>query len=78
MARNPNNPLLKGVKVNMKIYKTLLLQPKGKILTTYFNADKTLKKKYKKWLYEIIAVCYTNNVKVITPFNAQPYFEVFK
>ena len=71
-------PLLKGIKVNMKIYKTLLLQPKEKILSTYFNADKTLKKQYKKWLYEIIAVCYTNNVKVITPSNAQPYYEVFK
>ncbi len=69
---------IKGVKVNMKLYKTLLKQPKEKILSTYFNADKTLKKVYKKWLYELIAVCYTNNVKVITPSNAQPYYEVFK
>jgi hypothetical protein len=76
--RYPNRPLIKGVKVNMKLYKTLLKQPKEKILSIYFNADKTLKKQYKKWLYEIIAVCYTNNVKVVTPSNAQPYYEVFK
>ncbi len=76
--RYPNRPLIKGVKVNIKLYKTLLKQPKEKILATYFNADKTLKKVYKKWLYELIAVCYTNNVKVITPSNAQPYYEVFK
>lgn len=62
----------------MKIYKMLLRHPKEKILSMYFNADKTLMKQYKKWLYEIIAVCYTNNVKVITPSNAQPYYQVFK
>jgi len=71
-------PLLKGIKVNLSIYKALLKQPKEKILSMYFNSDKTLKKQYKKWLYEIIAVCYTNNVKVITPSNAQPYYQVFK
>jgi hypothetical protein len=76
--RYPNRPLIKGVKVNMKIYKMLLRHPKEKILSMYFNADKTLMKQYKKWLYEIIAVCYTNNVKVITPSNAQPYYQVFK
>ncbi len=69
---------IKGIKVNMRRYKTMLKQPKEKTLATYFNADKTLKKQYKKWLYELIAVCYTNNVKVVTPSNAQPYYEVFK
>ncbi len=78
MERYSETPLLKGNRVNMKIYKILLLKSKEKILSTYFNTDKTLKKQYKKWLYEIIAVCYTNNVKVVTTANAQPYFEAFK
>lgn len=78
LERYPNRPLIKGIKVNMKIYKKLLILPIEKILITYFNRDKTLKKKYQKCLYEIIAVCYTNNVKVITPSNAQPYYQIFK
>ncbi len=69
---------IKGVKVNMKRYNILLKTPKEKILSIYFDKDKNLKKQYEKILHEIIAVCYTNNVKVITPINGTPYYEVFK
>jgi hypothetical protein len=69
---------IKGNRINMKRYKLFLKQPIEKILTNYFNVDKTLKSQYKKWLYEIIAVCYNKNVKVVTPNNALPYYEVFK
>jgi hypothetical protein len=69
---------IKGVKVNLRRYKTILKQRKEKILVKYFDNNRKLKPEYVKWLYEIIAVCYTNNIKVITPSNAKPYYEVFK
>ena len=69
---------IKGVKVNMKRYRLMKKRPVSKILNKYFDNDSRLKPKYHQWLYEIIAVCYDNNVKVITPSNGPAYFEIFK
>ena len=69
---------LSGVRVNLKLYKTLNELPLNKLIATYFNDDKTLKKKYSKLLYELIAACYMKNVKVITPSKGDPYYEIFK
>jgi hypothetical protein len=70
--------LIKGNKVNMNRFELLKKQSIKSILKLYFNKEKKIKKKYKKWLYEIIAVCYINNVKVITPKNGLAYYEEFK
>jgi hypothetical protein len=79
LERYPNmkHPI-KGIKVNIKRYGILKKMPVAKILSTYFNKDKKLRAKYKKLLYEIIAVCYTNNVKVVTRSDGVAYYEVFK
>jgi hypothetical protein len=69
---------IKGIKVNMKSYDILKRMPIDKLLATYFNENRQLKNQYNKCLYEIIAVCYTNNVKVITPEIGPAYYEVFK
>ena len=78
-ARFPPSPhSLQGVRVDVKRYKILNKLPLNILLATYFNKDKRLKKIYEKLLYEIIAACYTKNVKVITPTQGSAYYEIFK
>ncbi len=78
-ARYPGEKYsIQGVAVDMGIYNTLIKKPISEILNKYFKEDRTLKKKYKKYLYELIAVCYTNNVKLVTPEKETPYYEVFR
>jgi hypothetical protein len=72
------NYYIQGIKVNMNCYREFKKLSINKILHTYFDKNKELKKKYNKFLYELIAVCYTNNIKVITLKNRRPYYEVFK
>lgn len=68
-----------GVKINMNRYKVLNEMPLQYLLNKYFNKETMLlKKQYKIMLYEIIAACYTKNVKVITPTNGVAYYEIFK
>jgi hypothetical protein len=69
---------IQGIKINMKRYNILKKLPLTKILSTYFDTNKIIKKRYVKWLHEIIAVSYENNVKVITPSGGEPYYELFK
>ena len=69
---------IRGIRVDLRRYKILNKLPLTTLLASYFNKDKTLKNKYTKWIYELIAVCYRKNVKVITPSNGMPYYEVFK
>ncbi len=69
---------IRGIKINMKSYNSLKKVPIKKLLETYFDRNKQFKEKYNKSLYEIIAVCYTNNIKVITPEKGTTYYEVFK
>ena len=77
--RNPENKHpIKGIKVNMEIYNRLKSIPIKKLLRTYFNANGSFKSKYKTSLYEIIAVCYTNNIKVVTPKKDVAYYKLFK
>ncbi|MGG9961841.1 hypothetical protein [Ferruginibacter sp. SUN106] len=78
LERFPQSHPIKGMKVNMKRYDVLKKITTEKLLSTYFNKDKTLKDKYAGWLHEIIAVCYTNNIKVITPSSGYAYYELFK
>ena len=67
-----------GFKINMDIYNSFNNIPINKILSKYFNKEKELKKKYYKYLHELIAVCYTNNIKVITLPNKKPFYEIFE
>ena len=69
---------IRGIRIDLKRYKTLNKLSLDKLIATYFNDDKTLKKKYSKLLYELIAACYMKNVKVITPSKGDPYYEIFK
>lgn len=71
-------PLLQGIKVNMKIFKKIAKLETEKIIEKYFNDDKTYKKKFCRELYEVVAVCYTRQVQVITPKNSCAYFLTFE
>lgn len=69
---------IEGKKVDMKKYNLLKKLSIKKILSTYFDSKKNLKKQYRKNLNELIAVCYTNNVKIITSENGNAEYEVYK
>ena len=69
---------VEGRMVDMKKYNLLKKFSIKKILNTYFDTRKNLKKQFKKNLKELIAVCYINNVKVITSENGKAAYEVFK
>ncbi len=69
---------IEGKKVNMKKYNLLKGFSIEKILSTYFDSNKRLKDQYKKKLNELIAICYMNNVKVITHENGSVEYEVYK
>ena len=75
---HPPKYLVKGVKVNMKYYKSLLKQPIGTLLNKYFDKKKRLKPGYKNLLYDLIAVCFTRNVKVITYPDGNAVYEIFR
>ena len=64
-GRKRNN-YIRGVKVNMHYYNEMSKLSVPKILSKYFDANKRIKKQYMKVLYELIAVGYNKNVKVIT------------
>jgi hypothetical protein len=70
--------LIKGVRVNMKRYNGLLKQPIDALLSKYFDKKKRLRSKYKTLLYDLIAVCFTNNIKVITYPNGNAVYEIFR
>jgi hypothetical protein len=69
---------VKGAKVNMRKYYEFMKQPITEILLKYFDKNSKLKKQYIKFLYELIAVCYTNNIKVISFGESDAVFKVFK
>lgn len=75
---HPPKHLIKGVKVNMRRYKVLLKQPIKSLLSKYFDKKKRLKPKYKYLLYDLIAVCFTNNIKVITNPDGNVMYEIFR
>lgn len=71
--------LIKGIKVEPRKYKPLAKISFAKVLKKYFNENCRLKKKYQYLIYELIAVCYINNMKVTIPKNGSlPFYEVFK
>lgn len=69
---------IEGRKVNMKKFNLLKKIPIEKILNTYFDRNRNLKKQFKKELNELIAVCYVNNVKIITSEKGSSEYQVFK
>jgi hypothetical protein len=69
---------IKGSKVNMVRYGELIRQGIPKILSTYFDNNKKLKTEYKDLLYELIAICYVNNIKVVTYANGDAMYEIFE
>ncbi|HLA57238.1 MAG TPA: hypothetical protein VK622_00680, partial [Puia sp.] len=75
---HPPKYLVKGVKVNMGRYKVLLKQPIRSLLSTYFDKKKRLKPKYKNILYDLIAVCFTHNIKVTTYSDGNAVYEIFR
>lgn len=75
---HPPKYLVKGVKVNMECHKSLLKHPIGTLLNKYFDKKKRLKPEYKNLLYDLIAVCFTHNVKVITYPDGNAVYEIFK
>lgn len=74
---NKKHPI-KGVKVDMDAFNRLKAISVKKLLRTYFNRDRSFKSKYKSILYEIIAICYSNNIQVVTPTAGLPYYVTFK
>ncbi len=76
--RYPDKFQIKGIKVNMRMYRKLSSLPIDEILATYFNEDKTFKKQYCNRLHEVIAVCYTKQVQVITPNEGCAYYVEFE
>jgi|GEM_PF-2601345 hypothetical protein len=69
---------IKGSKVRMIRYGKLVRQGIPKILSTYFDNNKKLKAEYKDLLYELIAVCYIKNIKIVTYANGDAMYEIFK
>ncbi|HMG82254.1 MAG TPA: hypothetical protein VK559_04405 [Ferruginibacter sp.] len=69
---------VKGIKINMEVYNKLHKQPVGQILHTYFDSHGNFKKEYSSILYELVAVCYVNNIKVITYSNGDATYTIFK
>lgn len=69
---------LEEKKVNMDRYGQLIKIPIKKLLSTFFDSNQNYKKKYCAYLNEIIAVCYTNNIKVITDEGGCTKYQIFK
>ena len=69
---------IEGVKVNMKCFKNLNKLSTKRIIKKYFDKQGALRSEYDNILYELIAVCYTRQVKVITLEGKRPYYEVFR
>lgn len=74
----PRKHHFSGIKVDLSYYSKLSKQSIHFILSEYFDSQKMLKTKYKNKLYEIIAVCFKHNIKVITTSGGAAFYEIFK
>ena len=76
-TRKDSSPI-RGIKVDSKKFYFLRKISIKKILTEYFDSRHQLKVIGKKYLTELIAICYLNNIKVITPKECKPYYFIFR
>lgn len=69
---------IEGKKINMRRYSKLKKMPINKLLKNYFDINRQLFSKHKNVLNELIAVCYENNIKVITTNTGTATYYLFE
>lgn len=73
---NCETALIVGQSIDAKVFSKIEKLSDKKLLQKYFDKERLLQRNSYNVLAEIIASCFKRSIKVITPINGAPYYEI--